>query len=433
MELARDTAPGVADRSSGSRQSRWPTISLGAATGSYGMAMAAFSTTTSLFLADAVRVGPILIGLYFTGCAVASIGVNLATGWLSDRLNDRRVALALTALAGVAGAVIFISVRNYAVIFATGAVLLSINNAYLSQLLAYVKEFVEFTGRKLTPFSSAMRSVLSAGWIIGPPAGFFLLAHTGFKLMYTCVAVLLLVAALLSRWFVPALPAPPKPTAEDIGNSHAPGLRRVLATVPRPTWLLLGSTTAVNVADQMYLIAIALYVTKNLHLSAALVGLMAGICAALEIPLMIIVGRIADRIGKLRIMTGAAVLAAIFFCLLPAAGSAPVLIALQLPNAVWTAAIMGIPMVIVQQEVPGESRRHIRTLCIFLYACATAGRSHHRGRRRAVGIPKRILDLRRSVRPRHRTSPRAHYFAPERQPEGRREVRFRKRGPAGPQ
>jgi MFS transporter, SET family, sugar efflux transporter len=352
MGLGHDTALGVADRSPGSRPSRWPTMSLGAATGSYGMAMAMFSTTASLFLADAVRVGPIFIGVYFTGCAVASVGANLVTGWLSDRLNDRRVALALTALAGVAGAVTFIAVRNYAVIFATGAVLLSINNAFLSQLLAYVKEFVEFTGRKLTPFTSAMRSVLSAGWIIGPPAGFFLLVHTGFKLMYMSIAGLLLVTALLSRWFVPALPSPPKPTAEDIGNSQARWLRRLLATVPGPTRLLLGSVTAVYVADQMYLIAIALYVTKTLHLSAALVGLMAGISAAFEIPLMIAVGRVADRIGKLRIVTVGALLAAIFFCLLPVANSAPVLIALQLPNALSTAAI-SISMVIVLQEIPG--------------------------------------------------------------------------------
>jgi SET family sugar efflux transporter-like MFS transporter len=103
----------------------------------------------------------------------------------------------------------------------------------------------------------------------------------------------------------------------------------------------------------MYLIVIALYVTKDLHLSAVLVGLMAGICAALEIPLMITVGRLADRIGKLRVVAAAVVLALIFFCLLPVAGSTPFLIALQLPNAMWTAVITSIPMVVVQQEVPG--------------------------------------------------------------------------------
>jgi SET family sugar efflux transporter-like MFS transporter len=332
-------------------------MSLGVAAGCYAVAMSVFGTTTSLFLADAVHAGPGLIGLYFTGCAVAAVGINLVTGWLSDRVTDRRVALAATALAGVAGALAFTAVRNYAVVFATGAVLLSLNDAYISQLFAYVKEFAESTGREVTPFSSAVRSVFSAGWVVGPPAGLFLLAHTGFGLMYTSAACLLLLAALLGRWFLPAVPAPPEPVAEedagDAGERRLSGMRRAVAIVPRRTWLLLGAVTAVNVADQMYLIAIALYVTKDLHLSAALVGVMAGVCAALEIPLMITVGRLADRVGKLRVVAAAVVLAVVFFCLLPVAGSAPVLIALQLPNAMWTAVVTSIPMVVVQQEVPG--------------------------------------------------------------------------------
>ncbi|MFD8308524.1 sugar efflux transporter [Streptomyces sp. NPDC059690] len=354
MKLARFARPGRMDGPPRSRPFSRTAASLGVAAGCYAVAMSVFGTTTSLFLADAVHAGPGLIGLYFTGCAVAAVVINLVTGWLSDRVTDRRAALAATALAGVAGALAFTAVRDYAVVFATGAVLLSLNDAYISQLFAYVKEFAESTGREVTPFSSGVRSVFSAGWVVGPPAGLFLLAHKGFGLLYTSVACLLLLTALLGRWLLPAVPAPvADDDAGDRGERRRPGMRRALAGVPRRTWLLLGAVTAVNVADQMYLIAIALYVTKDLHLSAALVGVMAGVCAAFEIPLMIVVGRVADRIGKLRVVAAAVVLAVVFFCLLPVAGSAPVLIALQLPNAMWTAVVTSIPMVVVQQEVPG--------------------------------------------------------------------------------
>jgi SET family sugar efflux transporter-like MFS transporter len=350
-----DIASAIADRSPRSGGFGRTAVSLGIATGCYGIAISVFATTTSLFLADAVRVGPLLIGVYFTGCAVAGIGVNLAAGWLSDRLADRRVALVMTGLAGVAGATAFIVVRDYAVVFATGVVLLSLNGAYFSQLFAYCKEFAEAIGKEVAPFSSAVRSVFSAAWVVGPPAAFFLLTHAGFAPVYASAAALLLATAVLGRWFLPALPPLPRPAADGIMDSQLLGVRRVLATVPRRTWLLLGAVTALNVADQMYLIVIALYVTKDLHLSPALVGLMAGTCAALEIPLMIAVGRLADRIGKLRLVAAAVVIAVVFFCLLPVAGSTPVLLALQLPNAAWTAVIMSIPMVIAQQEVPGGS------------------------------------------------------------------------------
>ncbi|MEU0947482.1 sugar efflux transporter [Streptomyces canus] len=327
--------------------------SLGVAAGCYALAMSVFGTTLSLFLADAVGAGPGLIGLYFTGCAIAGIGINLAMGWLSDRLSDRRTALASTALAGVAGALIFTGARDYAVVFATGAVLLGINEAYIAQLFAYVKEFADATGREVTPFSSAVRSIFSAGWVVGPPAGLFLLTHAGFGRMYMAAAILLLLTVVLGRWLLPALPAPPRPVHKEKATSGRSALRRSLATVPSRSWLLLGSVTAVNVANQMYLIAIALYVTKDLHLSASLVGLMAGACAVLEIPLMITVGRLADRVGKVRVVAAAVVLAVIFFCLLPMAGSAPTLLALQVPNAVWIAVVTSIPMVVIQQEIPG--------------------------------------------------------------------------------
>ncbi|MFD4555342.1 sugar efflux transporter [Streptomyces sp. NPDC058469] len=323
------------------------------AAGCYALAMSVFGTTLSLFLADAVGAGPGLIGLYFIGCAVVGIGINLAMGWLSDRLSDRRIALASTALAGVTGALVFTSARDYAVVFATGVVLFGLNEAYISQLFAYVKEFSDATGREVTPFSSAVRSIFSAGWVVGPPVGFFLLTHAGFGRMYAAAAALLLLTVVFGRWFLPALPPPPRPEPKERAEGRRSALRRLLTTVPRRSWLLLGSVTAVNVANQMYLIAIALYVTKDLHLSASLVGLMAGACAALEIPLMITVGRLADRVGKVRVVAAAVVIAVVFFCLLPMAGSAPVLIALQVPNAMWIAVITSIPMVVVQQEVPG--------------------------------------------------------------------------------
>lgn len=350
MKFAHYTRTDAADRSPRFGQAAIP---LGITAACYGITISVSSTTTSLFLADAVRVGPLLIGVYFTGCAVAGIGVNLAAGRVSDRLADRRVALAVTGLAGVAGAVTFIVARNYAVVFAAGAVLLTLGGAYFSQLFAYVKELADAMGRDVAPVSSVVRSVFSAAWVVGPPAGFFLLAHAGFGALYIGSAGLLLVTALLGRWFLPAVPASSGSVARDSGDSQRPGMRQLLATVQRRTWLLLASATAVYVADQMYLIVIALYVTKDRHLSTALVGLMAGTCAALEIPLMIAVGRLAERIGKLRMMAAAVVIAVVFFCLMPLASSAPILIALQLPNAMWTAVIMSIPMVMVQQEIPG--------------------------------------------------------------------------------
>jgi SET family sugar efflux transporter-like MFS transporter len=103
----------------------------------------------------------------------------------------------------------------------------------------------------------------------------------------------------------------------------------------------------------MYGIDIALYTTKTLALNVQLVGWMAGLCAALEIPVMIIAGHFADRVGKQRLLLAAAAGATVFFCLLPLARTAALLLTLQLLNTAWTAAAMSIPMVMLQEESPG--------------------------------------------------------------------------------
>jgi MFS transporter, SET family, sugar efflux transporter len=65
---------------------------------------------------------------------------------------------------------------------------------------------------------------------------------------------------------------------------------------------------------------------------------------------MIIAGRLADRVGKHHLLLASAAGATAFFCLLPLARTAPLLLALQLLNAAWTAVAMSIPM--VMEESP---------------------------------------------------------------------------------
>jgi SET family sugar efflux transporter-like MFS transporter len=333
---------------------RTTVLSLGAAVGCYGIADSVFATTTSLFLANAVHVGAVLIGVYFTGRALAGICVNLIGGWLSDQLADRKLVLALTGLAGVVGALGFTLIRNYTAVLVTGVVCFSLNSVCFSQLFAYANEFAEATGKGVASFTSAIRSAFSAAWVVGPPLGLFLLPHVGFGPVYAGCAIMFTVPTLLGYWCLPTLSSTPEKAAGQ-GRVSWQEIHSVVTAVPRRTWLLLSAFTSVIVADQIYLIVIALYVTKDLHRSPGLAGLMAGTCAALEIPLMIVVGRFADRIGKTRMVAFAIVVAAGFFSLLPVASSAPALLALQVANAVWTAVLLSIPLVMIQQEMPGGS------------------------------------------------------------------------------
>jgi len=349
---------------------------LGAAIGAYGITMAFLSTTTSLFLADAVHATALLIGMFFVVRGLVAIPINVISGRLSDRLSDRRVLILTGGVAQAAGAACFTVLRGYPEILVTGALLVGLGGMCFTQLFAYSSELAAARGRPVMPFTSAMRSLLSAAWVAGPPAGLFLLTRYGFAPLYLTTAGLSLVTAALGGWGLRRIPTQAK-TAEPAaipesavvipvtaGVPEAAGVPPLLAAAPTPRkrilpalpvrlWLLIAAVVVVGMVNQVYGINIALYVTKDLHHGAQLVGWMAAACAGLEVPVMIVAGHLAGRLGRTRLVIASALGATAFFCLLPLASSASALLGLQVLNAAWVGIALSLPMVMIQDEAPG--------------------------------------------------------------------------------
>jgi SET family sugar efflux transporter-like MFS transporter len=316
------------------------------------MLTAVLSTTTSLFLTSAVHAAPLLIGLFFAGRGAVSIVLNLGVGAMSDRLPDRRLLLVIAGLGGAIGGACFAVLRDDVAVLVTGVVFFSIGALAFSQLFAYANEFAHAHDRPVAGFTSALRAVFSASWVIGPPVGFYLLARYGFGPLFLAVGGLSFLTAVLS-WGLRPLPPPLRPLPTPLDGRHRGDHAPSAAFPPLParTWLLLDAIIALGVVNQMYSIDVPLYVTKTLHLDPQLVGWMAGLGAALEIPIMIVAGRCAERFGRLRLVIASAAGATVFFCLLPLARSATPLLALQVLNAAWSAVALSIPMVMMQDEV----------------------------------------------------------------------------------
>ncbi|WP_143631873.1 MFS transporter, partial [Streptomyces thermovulgaris] len=120
------------------------------------------------------------------------------------------------------------------------------------------------------------------------------------------------------------------------------------------TVLVLGVVVLLLGANSMYQIDIPLHITEELGMSPRFAGLLLGVSAALEVPLMVLAGVWADRVGKQRMMVAATVCATVFFGLLPLTDSRPLLLALQLLNAAWVAVALNIPVVVLQDSLPGR-------------------------------------------------------------------------------
>src|SRR5215831_2978821 len=152
---------------------------LAGAIGAYGVLSAFLSTTTSLFLTNAVHVAPLLIGLFFAGRGLLSIVLNLGVGSMSDRMPDRRLLVVFAGAGGAIGGVCFAVLRDYVAVLLSGVVFFSIVALGFSQLFAYANEYAHARGRPVTVFTSLMRAVFTASWVVGPPAVFYLLSRYG--------------------------------------------------------------------------------------------------------------------------------------------------------------------------------------------------------------------------------------------------------------
>jgi SET family sugar efflux transporter-like MFS transporter len=352
-------APNIPDKKPAARAVTWQALPLASTIGVYGLTAAGWNTTMSLFLTNSIHEAPFLVGLFFTVRAAAGIVAGLVTGWLSDRMRDRRVLIGLTSVAGALGGLCLAVFRDYAVLLITVVVFTSIGSGSFGQLFAYSNELATSRGRDVTAFSAAMRSVFSAAYVIGAPLALSIMAASGFTPLYAGAAALTLVSAAIGRWGLRPAPRKTVPALERArparGGRPRGGLWRTIrgAALPGRLWLLLAVTVLVGLVNQMYNIDISLHVTKDLGLGAQLVGWMLGLTAALEIPAMIIGGRVARRVGSGRLVGLSAVGAVASFCVMPLARSPAELLAVSVLFGLWQGVALSIPMVMVQNETPG--------------------------------------------------------------------------------
>jgi SET family sugar efflux transporter-like MFS transporter len=315
-------------------------------TGMIGIAGAMVVTSVSLFLTTEVGVDAFLVGLFFAVRAISEIACDLVVGDLSDRLRSRRQLLALLSAFSAAGAVGYALIDGYWVLMLTGAVFFGIGGSTFGQLFAYTREFADSRAVEAAFFTSALRSVTSVAWIVGPPIGFWLLASHGFGPMFLIAAGLYGLSGILCAAFLPR-------TVDASGHDGARiGVLRTLRGLDRTASTLLAVIALLLTVNSMYQIDIALFVTESLDMSVGFAGVLLGLTAAIEVPMMLLVGSHATRIGKWRMVLLAALVACAFFTVLPIARGAGALLGLQVLNAFWTSIALSIPVTILQDGMP---------------------------------------------------------------------------------
>lgn len=115
--------------------------------------------------------------------------------------------------------------------------------------------------------------------------------------------------------------------------------------------------TGLQAANAGAVTTMPLLVTDRLALAAVWAGLALGVCAALEIPALLLVGRLSRRFSSTTLLAAGAVIGAVYYSLVPFASGVVGLLALQIPNALTIATLSGVGLTWLQESIdrPGTS------------------------------------------------------------------------------
>lgn len=115
-----------------------------------------------------------------------------------------------------------------------------------------------------------------------------------------------------------------------------------------PIIILSFALLAMFAANNLYITAMPLYFSKELMLGASWVGILFGMAALCEIPIMLNAGRLAERFGTYRLIVAAAGVGGVFYLGMLSADQVWQFVVLQVFNGIFIGVIATLGMVAMQ-------------------------------------------------------------------------------------
>ena len=191
------------------------------------------------------------------------------------------------------------------------------------------------------------RAIVSVAWIAGPPLATLIIGAFGNRAILLAIAAIAVLTMATTIVMISQRAAAP-----DDGDSAKPAEDDHLALRKRAVVLIVVAFVLLQAANATVTSIMTLFVTETLRIDVIWAGIALGVAAGLEVPALIVIGKISRRFSSLPLIaTGC--LAGIAYYVAMAYVTGPVmLIALQPLNAWCFAAIAGVGLTLFQQMIP---------------------------------------------------------------------------------
>jgi len=316
-----------------------------------GISTALYYPFMSLFLSTEVGAGPVGVTAFLIAAPLSSVLGASLVGRLSDRRPIRRALMLAAAVTGVIGTGLTAVVRDYWVLLGLAVTAFALAGSLFPQAFAYARQVLERDdpGRAAMGISG-LRTVFSLAWVAGPPLAAFLLESGGFAWVYGTAALMYVVAALVAVFWIEEVATPARVGPEETTGAGLDAPRWTL-------WLTATAFTLLQIPLTLAVQALPLFVGTELGGRVGDAGLVLGLCAGLEIPLMLGLGALAIRMPVRRLLFLGGACGIAYYALAALATSLWVVVAGQPLNAMFIAAVSGLGISYVQDMLPQHPGR----------------------------------------------------------------------------
>lgn len=311
----------------------------------WGLQFALLSPALAIILATLYDASTADIGwslaVYHAGGFVASL---LIPAWADRRRSYLPVMLGcgvLTiALAGILATVTSLPLATVALVVIGGPAALG-----TTMLFAHLRD----TG-STTSHIADTRAIISVAWMGGPPLATLIIGWLGGRGILAALTVLAILNIATTAAMVLRHKRADQDAAPSRTSRSAPSLP---PTGKAATALILTAFVLFQATNATAMTFMTIYVTETLGLAIIWAGIALGVAAALEVPALMIIGRLGDRVSHLTLVAVGALAGVTYYLGLAAVTEPVLLLALQPLNAISFAAVSGIGMVLFQEMIPG--------------------------------------------------------------------------------
>lgn len=295
----------------------------------------------SYFLIDGIKVEPFYISLYTVSVTLSGLVISQYFGYLADKGVNANRLYGITMLSIGCAMIAFMQAEQFWQVFLTGILFMSIGAGSVSQMLTVAGLWVKNQTIDIAAFNSKIRAGISLAWVVGPPLAFTLVAHFGFAASFAVSLICVVIAAIFVMTIVPPQTAAKR--KEPI---------KLKGELSLPFWLVGLAVTAAMAANVMYVSSMPLYLMQELGLPEYLPGLMMGLVAAIEIPIMLFAARLAVLFSASKVMITAFIFACFFYLGVYFSDSTWQFLSLAVLNSIFYGLYAGISLTLLQKQAP---------------------------------------------------------------------------------